>query len=752
MIICKNGIFLLRSENISLLLRVSPQGLLEQLHFGAPVDIEDAQAFALQPGIGWGSMVLLEEGKTESCPDVVGLAWSGSGRGDYRESPLELSGVSTDLRYQSHRILDAMLPTASGLPLAAGEGQTLEITLTQPGLQLQLYFRILGDVLLRRAVLSNTGHGTVRLGKIMSMMMDLPGSYEMTTFDGSWIAEMRKHTVPVLDSRVVNESVTGFSSHRHNPGFLLSMPGAGEDHGRVYGFNLIYSGNHYASAQRSFQGLTRVMQGISPAEFSRELQPGESFETPEAVMTFSDRGFGGVSEQMHHFVNHHIIPAYWQGRMRPVLYNDWEGCMFDFNQHRLLGLAKKARELGCELFVLDDGWFGNRNSDTAGLGDYTVNKKKLPGGLRGLSDRIHALGMEFGLWFEPESVNMDSDLYRAHPDWALTDQFQPLLSRHQLLLDLTKPQVRDYIVENVSAILDSAGISYVKWDMNRHSIALGAKAHDYILGLYEVLRRIFDPRPQILLESCASGGNRFDLGMLCFSPQIWCSDDTDPVERVTIQENLSYLYPQSTFGAHVSAAPHAQTLRNTPLTTRGNVSFFGVLGYELDLNHLLPVEEKEIKTQTALYKRWRKAFQFGTFRRLENGWQVSDGRVTVAGIFHGQRSAAPGYEYLRMKALEPGKRYTLHSREQTLRVGQFGSLVKHVAPVELNPNGIVLRTADRFVTLPDGVQTCTASGNALMAGIPLLPAFRGTGYDKNQRTQLDFGSNLYIIEEETKHE
>jgi alpha-galactosidase len=228
---------------------------LEQLHFGAPVDIEDAQAFALQPGIGWGSMVLLEEGKTESCPDVVGLAWSGSGRGDYRESPLELSGVSTDLRYQSHRILDAMPPAASGLPLAAGDGQTLEITLAQPGLQLQLYFRILGDVLLRRAVLSNTGHGTVRLGKIMSMMMDLPGSYEMTTFDGSWIAEMRKHTVPVLDSRVVNESVTGFSSHRHNPGFLLSMPGAGEDHGRVYGFNLIYSGNHYAAAQRSFQGL-----------------------------------------------------------------------------------------------------------------------------------------------------------------------------------------------------------------------------------------------------------------------------------------------------------------------------------------------------------------------------------------------------------------------------------------------------------------------------------------------------------------
>ena len=746
MIIHENGVFLLNNGSVSLLLRVNSQHLLEQLHFGAPVSLSDAAAFTYRSGLGWGGSVLLDDKDTGSCPDVMSLAWSGSGRGDYRESPLELTGKATDFRYTGYQILDGVAPMMQGLPQAKGEAETLEITMEQPGLRLKLYFTLFATAITRRTVLENTASEPVVIHKIMSSMMDLPGDYCMTTFDGSWIAEMRKHTVPALDSRVVNESVTGFSSNRHNPGFLLSEPEATEDAGCVYGFNLVYSGNHYGAAQRSIQGLTRVVQGISPSNFAKELQPGACFETPEAVMTWSDQGFGGLSRRMHDFVNHHIVPQYWQGRPRPVLYNDWEGCMFDFNQRILLGLAKKAKELGCELFVLDDGWFGKRNDDKAGLGDYTVNKKKLPGGLKGLSDRIHAMGMEFGLWFEPESVNMDSDLYRVHPDWALTDEFAPVLGRHQLLLDLTKPEVRDYIVENVTGILDHAGVSYVKWDMNRHSIALGEKAHDYILGLYDVLRRIFEPRPQVLLESCSSGGNRFDLGMLCYGPQVWCSDDTDPIERLTIQEGLSYLYPQSTFGAHVSASPHAQTLRATPLSTRGNVSFFGCLGYELDLNHLLPVEEKEIKAQTELYKKYRKVFQFGTFYRLKNGWQVSDGNTVLAGVFHGCRPAAPGWEYLRLKDLQGDTTYSFRSRPQTLRVGQFGSLVKHVAPVELNPNGFILRTADKHITLPDGEHTGTATGSALTAGIPMLPAFRGTGYDANQRTQLDYGSNLYIIE------
>ena len=746
MITYENGIFSLQGEGFTCLLRVNQWKLLEQLYFGPAVAASDWEAFACQPGIGWGSSVLLETGNPASCPDAMPLAWSGSGRGDYRESPLEV-GVATDLRYESHSILEAPEPMSCGLPCAGGKGEQLRITLSQEGLKLHLYFGIFGGVLTRRTVLENTGDAPVGIHKCMSFLMDLPGNLQMTTFDGGWIAEMGKHTAPVSEHRIVNESTTGASSNRHNPGFLLAEPDATEDAGWVYGFNLIYSGNHYASAQRSLQGFNRVMQGISPDNFLWELNPGEKFETPEAAMAVSDRGFGGISALMHKFVLEHIIPAYWQYRERPVLYNDWEGCMFDFNQRKLLNLAKQAKELGCELFVLDDGWFGKRDNDLAGLGDYNVNKKKLPQGIKGLSERINHMGLEFGLWFEPEAVNPDSDLFRAHPDWALTDAFPAITGRNELLLDLTQPQVRDYIVQSVTEILDNANISYVKWDMNRHSIALGAKAHRFVLGLYEVLGRIFGPRPHILLESCSSGGNRFDLGMLCFGPQIWCSDNTDPISRLEIQENLSYLYPQSTFGAHVSASPHAQTLRTTPLATRGNVSFFGCLGYELDLDHLLPVEQKEIKEQIALYKKYRSVFQFGVFSRLQNGWQVQKGKTTIAGVFRRLTRAAAGYEQLRLKHLDGGKRYAFGNRPQELRIGQFGSLVKHVLPVNLNPNGAILRTADRHMTMHDGIQELTASGAALMNGVTLLPLFRGTGYSEQQRTLLDFGSEVYIAQE-----
>ena len=748
MIEYKDGVFGLHGEEISCLLRVNAYGLLELLHFGEKVRTEDAEAFTLRQGIGWGEAVLLQEGNTESCPDAMALAWSGAGRGDYRESPLELGGIPTDFRYESHEILTGVVPMESTLPQAQGEAETLRVTMTQAGLTLELYFTLFDDVLSRRAVLKNVGETPVTVTKMMSSLMDLYGEYEMSTFDGGWIAEVRKHTLPVSESRIVNESTTGFSSHRHNPGFLLSEPETTEDSGRVYGFNIIYSGDHYAAAQRSLQGLTRVVQGISPANFCKVLNSGETLETPEAVMAFSTDGFHGMSRKMHKFINIHVIPAYWQGRERPVLFNSWEGCMFDFNHNRLLRLAKDAKDLGCELFVLDDGWFGERNDDTAGLGDYTVNRKKLPHGLEGLAKKVRAMGMQFGLWFEPEAVNINSELYRKHPDWALTDEFAPLLSRHELLLDLRKEEVRDYIVWNVGKLLDEAGITYVKWDMNRHSTALGTKAHDYILGLYDVLGRIFHPRPHVLLESCSSGGNRFDLGMLCYGPQIWCSDNTDPIERQVIQENLSYLYPQSTFGAHVSAAPHAQTLRNTPLCTRGNVSFFGCLGYELDLGQLLKLEKEEIRGQVAFYKQYRRVFQFGEFRRLKNGWQVSNGETTLAAVFRGLLHAAPGYEVLRLKGLDREKCYHFSTFARKLRIGQFGSLVKHVAPVNLNPNGLILRAADRRITMPDGAQECRAAGAALMAGIRLLPLFRGTGYDENQRTLTDFGSELFIIEED----
>lgn len=741
----KNGVFHIKTPEYSYLFRVNDYDYLEHLHFGPPVDMADAAAFCCNPGLGWGSSVLLTEGDTASCLDVLPLEWSGAGRGDYRECPVELEGKATDFRFVRYEIRQGVVPMK--LPQAKDGGETLIITLEQKNARLRLYYTAFETALTRRVEFENTGTEPVTLTKLMSAMVDLSGSYRMTTFDGGWIAEMGKHTTAVSAGRVVNESTTGASSNRHNPGFLLSEEGATEHSGRVYGFNLVYSGNHYGAAQQSLQGLTRVIQGISPDHFGVTLDSGQVFETPEAVLAVSDNGFNGLSRQMHRFVNDHIIPKYWRYRHRPVLYNSWEGCMFRFDHRRLVGLAKKAKSLGCELFVLDDGWFGKRDDDTAGLGDYNVNKKKLPRGLEGLSQSIRKLGLEFGLWFEPESVNVDSDLYRAHPDWALTDDFTPVYGRNQLLLDLSKPEVRDYIVENVSRILDTAHITYVKWDMNRHSIALGRKAHECVCGLYEVLERIFAPRPYILLESCSSGGNRFDLGMLCHSPQVWCSDNTDPISRLDIQGGLSYLYPQSTFGAHVSAAPHAQTLRTTPLTTRGNVSFFGTLGYELDLNHLLPVEQREIRAQIKYYLVHRKLFQFGRFSRTDTGWQVTDGHTAIAGVFHKQGNAAPSYETLRVYGLKPEGKYQITSREQGLRVGQFGALVKHVAPVEVNPNGLLLRMVDKHYTMPDGEQVLTASGAALQSGIRLLPLFRGTGYDGNQRTQLDFGSNVYLIEE-----
>ena len=749
MISCHNGVFHLHTDRYSCLLRVAAHGQIELLHFGTPVSMGDADALACKQGLGWGSSLCYDEADG-TCLDVLPLAWSGSGRGDYRETPIELEGGPTDFRYVSHRVGRGIAPMCSGLPQAQDGLETLEIKLAQEnGPELYLYFTLFDGVMTRRTLVKNTTVRPIVLTKCMSFSVDLPGSFDMTTFDGGWIAEAHKHTVPVGPARVVNESVTGFSSNRHNPGFLLSED-ADENHGTVYGFNLVWSGNHYGSAQRSLQGLTRVMSGVSPDHFRRELAPGQWFETPEAVLAWSDRGFNGLSARMHDFVNGHIIPRYWQYRERPVLFNNWEGCFFDFDQNRIVDLAKRAKVLGCELFVLDDGWFGARNNDFAGLGDYNVNKKKLPDGLEGLAARINKLGMDFGLWFEPEAVNPDSDLYRAHPDWALTDELPALLGRHELLLDLTRQEVRDYIVENVTKVLDSANISYVKWDMNRHSVALGSKAYDYILGLYEVLGRVFGPRPEILFESCSSGGNRFDLGMLCFSPQAWASDDTDPIERLDIQGGLSYLYPQSTMGAHVSAAPHGQTLRTTPLSTRGNVSFFGCFGYELDLKHLLPVEEREIQNQVAFFKEHRRCFQFGRFTRMTSrehvGWQVSLEDKHIAGVFHRMVHAAPGYERLRMTGLKPGKRYTVASRTQTVRVSQFGDLVKHIAPVNLDPNGALLRAADRHYAMEDSKTAFEASGAALMSGVMLEPMFSGTGYGKDLRVQGDLSSYLYVAE------
>jgi alpha-galactosidase len=770
-IIIGDNVFRLDTDSTTYMFRVTAFGHLEHIYYGSRLDTRDtAEALTQKRTVMLGSSVLYDASDGTYCLNNMPLEWSDNGRGDYRQSPTELQmpdgSFVSDFVYVSHKLENGSLPMDT-LPSAYDAGQTLIVHMkdTTCAVKLDLIFSVFekADVISRRAVLYNNSEASLLVRRIMSLMVDLYDErFRLLTMDGSWIKESHLHERNVEYGILVNSSTTGASSNRHNPGFILAAQDASEDHGKVFGFNLVYSGNHYGAVEKSGFGLVRVSLGINPHCFDWQLEPGERFETPETVMTFSDSGFNGMSRHMHDFVNKHIVRGGWKNRERPILLNNWEACFFDFNEAKLLRLAKSAKELGIELFVLDDGWFGARNDDKAGLGDYTVNLKKLPQGLTGLSEKIRALGLGFGLWFEPEMVNEDSDLYRAHPEYAVRHpEKKPVLGRNQLVLDLCRAEVRDYIVDNVGAILDKAQLSYVKWDMNRH-IAEGFSPvvarqgefyHRYILGLYDVLRRIFSPRPHILLESCSSGGNRFDLGMLCFSPQIWCSDNTDPVERLKIQEGLSYLYPLSSMGAHVSQAPHQQTLRDTPLGTRFNVACFGCLGYEQDLKYLSPEEKKDVAGQIAFYKKYRRVLQYGTFSRVPTGkankvvWQsvAADKKTAVTGFFQKLAEAAESGDRLTVAGLTPGM-YRVRSRPQRLYLERFGGLINHILPVKLHPDGLVLHTANRVHSLPGCEEDYCCSDAALRAGIPLKNQFSGTGYNKDVRMLGDFGSDLYVTE------
>lgn len=775
MIAYQNHVFSLQTQNTSYLFRITQFGHLEHIHYGERIPECEIEPLLTKRAIMQGSSVLYDAVKDPAyCLDTIPLEWSGIGCGDYRQTPLEVKLADgtyrTDFIYQSHEILQgcAKMETLPSAYDETGHADTLIVTmLDRAGKQkLLLYYTVFAytDVITRRAVLVNEGTEPVSIRRIMSMQLDLENEgFSLVTFDGAWIKETHRHDRKLQYGQLINSSVTGASSNRHNPGFLLYADGATESHGRVYGFNLIYSGNHFGMAELSPFDLVRVQLGINPNCFEWTLAAGERFETPEAAMTFSAGGFNGMSAHFHDFINQHIVRGAWKDKERPVLINNWEACFFRFTRSKLLRLARQAKWLGVELFVLDDGWFGKRNDDNAGLGDYDVNRRKLPRGMRHFAKEIHALDMWFGLWFEPEMVNPDSDLFREHPEYAVTTPGRdPLFGRNQLVLDLCNSDVRDYIVENVSLILDDAKIDYVKWDMNRHisdacSPVLanqGEFFHRYILGLYDILSRIFRPRPQILLESCSSGGNRFDLGMLCFSPQVWSSDDTDAVERLQIQAGLSYLYPQSTMGAHVSAAPNQQTLRNTEISTRFNAASFGCLGYELDLKHLTRLERKEVREQISYYKAHRRTLQFGRFYRQNTTkknkvyWQAvsADRKHSIAGAFQTLTTAAEGNDVLPLSGLDEETQYRIQTKGQRVFVRRFGGLINHLLPFSINPNGMLFRWIDRVYSMRDCVETYTASGKTLMQGVHLNNQFIGTGYNERVRMLGDFGSNLYEIE------
>ncbi len=781
--------FFIGTKNTSYLLQVTKFGHLEHIYYGPGLQKayfsqalyeEQAELEALftsmahKNTVQTGCSVNYSKSSDTYSLEHMCLEWSGVGSGDYRNSPLEMKmpngSFVHDFIYQDYEIRKGTV-TLEDLPSAyADEDSATSLLLhlmdETNGTKLTLIYTAFEqtDVITRRVVIENTREETLVLRRALSMSLDIPNrDYSITTFDGGWIKEAHKHQREVSHGTFVNSSTTGSSSNKHNPGILLSEKTATEDRGYVYGFNLVYSGNHYSAVELSADQLVRIQMGINGHCFEWELKKNQCFSTPEVAMSFSEDGFNGLSHHFHDFISEHIVRGDWKKKERPVKVNNWEAFFFDFTESKLLSLAKKAKDVGVELFVLDDGWFGERNSDKAGLGDYQVNRKKLPSGLDGFAKKIEDMGMLFGLWFEPEMINEDSNLYREHPEYAVVIPGKPpTLGRNQMVLNLCKKEVQDYIIEQVGRILDHAKISYVKWDMNRHMsdifsetlVNQGEFYHRYMLGLYRVLGEIFYTRPHILLESCSSGGNRFDLGMLCFSPQIWTSDDTDPIERLKIQSGLSYLYPPSTMGAHVSSAPHQQTIRETTLATRFNVASFGCLGYELDLKTLSPVEKKEVKEQIIFYKKYRKTFQFGEFSRIENiktnkvQWQVKekDSSLLITGFYQTLSEASEGFDLLRVEGLPSEEKYQVVTKPQSIYIKKFGGLVKHMLPIHVKSDGLILRTANRLYCLEEGVEHYLTSGAALKHGILLENQFLGTGYQKEVRLLGDFGSNIYVIE------
>ncbi len=766
----------LDTDRTSYIFATLATGQLEHLYYGPRLrHMDDYEPLRQKNDVPYGTMVNCSQSHKNIGLDDQCLEYSGLGKGDFREPAVELvfadGSRTTDFRYVSHRSFQGR-PEIDGLPSALDAGaSTTEVTLRddEKHMTLLLYYCVYArhDVITRFAALRNDSETAVRVQRLMSAQLDLfGGSWRLITFDGCWAYERERHDKPLEPGIYVNDSKTGNSSNRHNPFVMLAADGCDELSGECYASNLVYSGNHAEMVEVTYQGKIRLVTGINPSGFEWLLEPGQSLPTPEAVMSFAADGFNGLSHTLHRFTAECIVRGHWQTRVRPILINNWEATEFDFDTKKLMALAREAASLGIELFVLDDGWFGHRDDDTSSLGDWKVNEKKLPGGIAELSARIRALGLDFGIWVEPEMLSEDSELYRAHPDWAVSvPDRKPAYGRNQFVLDMSRPEVRAWLIEAMSSVFSSGTVSYVKWDMNRnvsdaYSRALppdrqGEFHHRYILGLYEVLGELVRRFPQILFESCASGGNRFDLGMLCYMPQIWTSDDTDAFARLSIQGGTSYGYPQSVMGAHVSASPNMQTLRAATIETRFNVAAFGLLGYELDLTMLSSFDKKAITAQVAFYKEHRSLLQFGQFWRVPDRldgdktlWAVvsDDGREAVVGLFQGAARVGRGQDIITVPGLDPAASFSVTGRTQYLNVRAFGNLVNRVLPIRIRGDGIIHTVLSSHYLFRMAEEAYVANGDLLSVyGIKLLQQFSGTGYNERVRIFSDYGSRLYTM-------
>lgn len=688
-------VFSITTKGTAYVLQAGADGHLLHLYYGAKTPeaelLSDAAARAFITNLRLGdTRGFLPDGHDANGPHSLATApleYPAFGTGDYRTACLMTSDKSgafaTDLFYESYEILPDK-PALAGLPSAyqhqnAADAPTLKIRCLDKtsGLVINLFYSAFSDsdVITRWVVLENHGSDELTLHRALSGCLDIDGTdFDMISLYGAWANERRFERLPLRHGRQSVCSERGITGHAYSNFAAIAERAATEDYGNVFGLALVYSGNFVIEAEAAPEGKTRLVAGINPVGFSWRLQPGETFTTPELVLTFSKNGLSQMSRNLHDFVRNNIVRGEYKHAHRPVLINNWEATYFDFDDEKLLAIAKTAADCGIETLVMDDGWFGKRNDDRSSLGDWTVNEDKLKGGLEHLVGRVNAIGMRFGIWLEPEMISPDSDLYRAHPDWCLhVPDRHRTTARSQLVLDLSREEIMEYTWGQISAILYSANIEYVKWDMNRSltevaSAALspdrqGEVAHRYVLAVYELQRRLTETFPHILLENCAGGGGRFDLGMLCYSPQIWCSDNTDAIARLDIQYGTNFAFPPSCMGAHVSAVPNHTVGRTTPFRTRGAVAAAGTFGYELDVTKLSDEEKSAIKSQIESYRHFEPLIREGDYYRLlpKICWAfvAKDASRAVVTFVAVQQTAGAPAPRVKLKGLKPDRFYKI---------------------------------------------------------------------------------------------
>ncbi|MEE0809362.1 alpha-galactosidase [Blautia sp.] len=721
-IVCKNHVFTLQTKSSTYQMK-EEGGFLFHNYYGPVIGDVDMSYLVCPMDRGFSGQPQEIVDRRFSL-DTRLLEYSAYGTGDYRDYCLhavyEDGSHVTDLRFVSYEVKEGKY-ALEGLPaMYQGEekAETLEITLRDEykNLEVVLYYGVFEDldVITRACKIVNQSEEQVRLLRAYSMGLDFDNKdMDMLHFYGRHAMERKMERSPLQHGFQGVESRRGYSSHQQNPFVILCKQDANEEYGWCYGASFVYSGNFSIQAEVSQTDLTRLTVGIQDTQFEFHLDSGESFTAPEVILSFSENGLGQLSRNYHKAIRHNLCRGKYKTERRPVLINNWEATYFDFTPEKLVAIAKDAKELGIEMLVMDDGWFGKRDSDYSGLGDWFVNEKKLKGGLKNLVEEVNKAGMKFGIWFEPEMISEDSDLYRAHPDWALTVPGRSFTrARHQLVLDFSREDVRTYIFDRMCEILESANIEYVKWDANRHltdvwSAKLPADRqsevfHRYILGLYDFLEKLTQRFPNLLIEGCSGGGGRFDAGMMYYHPQIWCSDDTDAIERLDIQYGTSFGYPISTVGSHVSVCPNHQTGRSVSMKTRGVVAMAGTFGYELDITRLSQEEKDMVKIQVEEFKKYYFLIQQGDYYRL-----TDDGR----------KSPYVAWEF----AAEDGTEALLNV--VTLRVRAY-AMPYTVRIKGLKPEAVyeVEGTGEKY------------SGAALMNGGYLLPVI----WDDYQSVQVHF--------------